>query len=602
MKPPARTASEIKTQILASMGITSPDLFITGGQIVNTITKEVYTADIATKRNRIVRVGDISDLNSKYSKVDRIVLDGEYVIPGLIDTHLHTESTFLPPTSFTKIALPRGTTTAVVDPHELTNVLGVKGLEFYFEETKNLPMEFLVEIPSCVPAAPSLETGPTILKADIYDNLVSSNNYFALAEMMNFPGVIYGDDDVMQKLSLAERAGKIIEGHAPELQGNELQAYLTGGISSCHESISVDEVLEKLRLGMKIQLREGSFARNLKVLAYGIFKEFGSENSVWSRCITCSDDKHPDDILQQGHIDHSVRMLINDVGLDPITAIQTATINPSLHLQRPDLGILAPGKAANILVINNLERFDVKEVVSQGRHVACGNKLLVDLNLKTYPDWVLQTVKPKRVPTLDDFCINAPIIEGEILTNVIGVLEHSLVTDHLQINIPIKQSQVHLKDDIAYFFLIDRHGNTGNFSKALVSGFGFNGKVGIASTVAHDSHQLLIVGNDSKCMYQAMQNVIKSNGGQSIVALQDDEVVSKTLPLPYAGLMSLDEPEKVAELMQEMKEFSQTYVKGISEPFMSLSFMALPVIPKLKLTDKGLVDVQKFQLIELFIL
>ncbi len=597
-----RTPQEIERQVAVSMGDSPPDLMINNGNIVNVMTGEIYEADIALKDNRIVRVGDITDIKTKYPNIGEINCAGSYLIPGLIDTHLHTESTLLTPTSFTKLALPRGTTCAVVDPHEIGNVLGIRGLEIYIEEVRRLPIEFLVEIPSCVPAAPILETGANILTSDDYVPLVNDNRFFALAEMMNFPGVIYRDQDVMRKLSLAENAGLIIEGHAPALTGKDMQAYLTAGISSCHESIGVSEVVDKLRAGCKIQLREGSFARNLIELGTGIKSQMENAISPWDNVIICSDDRHADDLLDFGHLDHSLRLLVNEVGLDPVKAIQICTINPANHLLRPDLGAIAPGKIANIVKINNLTDFKVGDVISQGKHVVHDHKLLVDLTENHYPDWALNTVKPRFIPDESQFNISGPLEteEGKRKAHIIGVIEHSLITDHFIEEVMIENNKVVLENGLDYFFLLDRHGKTGNFSKSLVKGFNFDGNVAIASTVAHDSHQLLIIGNNSRCMYYAMKELLNSNGGQSIVIENDRGIERKTLPLPYAGLMSIDKPELVAEKMKDMKEFSQKVVMGISEPFMSLSFLALPVIPSLKLTDKGLVDVNKFEVIELF--
>ncbi len=597
-----RTPEVLAEQINASMARIAPDLVITGGEIVNVITGEIYKADVAIKSDRIVRVGDISDIISNFRDIKNIDATGSYVIPGLIDTHLHTESTFLTPSRFAKTVIPRGTTTVVVDPHEITNVLGLKGLEIYVEETKNLPLEFLVELPSCVPAAPSLETGPNILNGLEYNNLLNNGDYFALAEMMNFPGVINTDPEVMMKLSFAEKYGKITEGHAPGLMGKELQAYITAGVCSCHESFMVDEAIEKLRLGMKVQLREGSFAKNLLELAHGIKDKLSHATSPWDNVIICSDDRHADELIDTGHLDNSLRMMVNQVGIDPITAIQISTINPANHLSRPDLGAIAPGKTANINIIDNLSDFNILDVISKGQHVAHNGELLCSIKSPTLPDWALNTFKPKFIPQLGDYEISAPhqISDDILKAHVIGVLEHSLITDHFIEEVKIENGKVVLADsnDLAYFFLLDRYGNTSNFSKSLVKGFGFEGPVGIASTVAHDSHQLLITGNDPLAMQQAFKNLQITKGGQTIVT--GEELKSETLALPYAGLMSIEDPLTIADSMSKMKQLSKSVVKGISEPFMALSFMALPVIPKLKLTDKGIVDVEKFELIDLF--
>jgi adenine deaminase len=599
---PYRTPEILAEHINASMARIAPDLIISGGELVNVITGEIYNADLAIKSDRIVRVGDISDITSDFKDVKTIDASGSYVIPGLIDTHLHTESTFLTPSRFAKTVIPRGTTTVVVDPHEITNVLGLRGLEIYVAETKNLPLEFLVELPSCVPAAPSLETGPNTLSGIEYNNLLNNGDYFALAEMMNFPGVINTDPEVMMKLSFTEKYGKITEGHAPGLMGRELQAYITAGVSSCHESFMVDEAVEKLRLGMKIQLREGSFAKNLLELGRGIKNKLSHAKNPWDNVIICCDDRHADELIDIGHLDHSLRLMVNEVGIDPITAIRISTINPARHLSRPDLGAIAPGKTANINIINNFSDFKMLDVISKGQHVAHNNELLLKIKSPMLPDWAMDTFKPKFIPQLSDFSISAPneISNDKLKAHVIGVLEHSLITDHFIEGVRIEDGKVVLDDsnDLAYFFLLDRYGNTANFSKSLVKGFGFEGPVGIASTVAHDSHQLLITGNDPLAMQQAFKNIQKAKGGQTIVT--GEEHSGETLALPYAGLMSIEDPVTIGNAMSKMKKLSKTVVKGISEPFMALSFMALPVIPKLKLTDKGLVDVEKFELIDLF--
>jgi adenine deaminase len=606
MKKYYRTPEELNRQIASSMGDTQPDLLIKNGTLVNVATGEIYQADIATKDDIIVRVGDCSDFNSKYSNLHTIDATNSYIIPGLIDSHLHTESTLLTPTNFTTITLPRGTTTVVVDPHEIGNVLGLKGLELYIQETISLPLEFLVEVPSCVPAAPSLETSSNILTNKELQPLLEDNRYFALAEMMNFPGVIFRDPDVLAKLSIAEKNHKILEGHSPGLRGKELQAYLTAGIRSCHESFQVDEVIEKLRLGVSIQLREGSFAKNLLHLGKGIKNNLQEALSPWNHVIIASDDRHADDLVDFGHLDHSLRLLVNEVGLDPVTAIQICTINPARHLLRPDIGMVAPGRKANFSIINNLSSFTIKDVVSQGKHVAHNGKLLTPLSDQNYPDWALKTVKPKFIPKLEDFTIQSPknIDEEKITAHIIGGLEHSLITDHIMEPVKIEENQVvidYKQKDLSYFFLLDRYGTTNHFSKSLVTGFKFDKLGAFASTVAHDSHQLIVAGNDPQCMFNAVKSVISIDGGLAITSkLSNDKIEVSSLGLPYAGLMSIEAPYEVGRKFKILKEKSKELTSGISEPFMALSFMALPVIPKLKLTDKGLVDVDKFEIIPLF--
>ena len=590
------------------MGEISPDLLLIGGNLVNVVTGEIIKADIAIKDNIIVRVGDCSDIIQKYgSQVKTVDCKDKYLLPGLIDTHLHTESTFLPPVQFGEVVLPHGTTTVVVDPHEITNVLGKKGLELYLEETKKSPLEFLVEIPSCVPSAPTLETSSNLLTADELRPVIQNKDYFALAEMMNFPGVIYRDQDVLKKLSYASEEGRILEGHSPGLRGKELQAYLTAGISSCHESFEVDEVIEKLRLGCFIQLREGSFAKNLVKLGKGIKKELVEAKSPWRNVIIASDDRHADDLINYGHLDHSLRLLVNEVELDPITAIQICTINPAMHLRRKDIGVIGPGKRANIVVVNDLNQFKVVDVINQGKHVAHdGDLIYKKLEHTDFPSWALRTVSPKYRPEEKDMIINGPagIEEGKVEAHVIGALDHSLMTEHYIEKVPIEQGSVILppEDDLTYFYLLDRYGLTDHFTKALCKGFQFTENGAIASTVCHDSHQLLLLGNDTKSLKTALDTVLRTNGGLVIVQNKNNNgsPIVETLPLPLAGIMSVDQPYSIAKKLARMKDISSQLCAGISEPFMALSFMALPVIPKLKITDKGLVDVEQFKVIDLF--
>lgn len=606
MKKYYRTPEILHSHIGASMGDLPPDILIMNGNLVNVSTGEIYQADVATKDNVIVRVGDCSDLISNFPNIKVINASNSFLLPGLIDSHLHTESTLLTPTNFTTLVLPRGTTTVVVDPHEIGNVLGLKGLELYVQETSALPLEFLVEIPSCVPAAPSLETASNILTSIELQPLLDDPRYFALAEMMNFPGVIYRDKDVLAKLSYAEKTGRIAEGHSPGLRGKELQAYLTAGIKSCHESVEVSEVIEKLRLGVSVQLREGSFAKNLLHLAKGIKNNLKEALTPWEHVIIASDDRHADDLIDYGHLDHSLRLLVNEVGLDPITAIQICTINPARHLLRPDLGNIAPGRKANLIIVDNLKQFTVRDVISQGKHVAHNGKLFSPFSNQSYPEWSLRTVKPIFIPELSDFSIFGPkdISDDKVTAHIIGGLNHSLITDHIIQKVSIEDNKVVINynnTDLSYLFLLDRYGLTNHFSKALVKGFKFTSLGAFASTVAHDSHQMVMAGNDQQCLLEAVRTLVSLNGG--LVLVQKDSngnLQNNSLPLPYAGLMSIEPPLTVGKKIKNLKIKARELTAGIPEPFMALSFMALPVIPKLKLSDKGIVDVDKFSIINLF--
>lgn len=601
-----RKIDQLESHIAASMGDIAPDLLIQGGEIVNVITGEIYNANIATKGDRIVRVGSTSDLVEKYGETKTIDATGSYLIPGLVESHLHIESTFLPPTYFAATVLPRGTTTAVVDPHEVMNVLGVRGLELFKNETKNLPLEILVEIPSCVPAAPPLETISQVVTVEEYERIISDPDYFALAEMMNFPGVLYRDKEVLAKLSLSEQFGKLVEGHSPGLSGKELQSYLTAGIWSDHEASEAAEAIEKLRLGMAVQIREGSFTKDLLKVGRGIMKELSGAKTPWQNVIIASDDRHADDLFAYGHLDHSLRLLVQEVGLDPVTAVQVCSYNVARYLRRSDIGLLGPGRRANIVRVDNLRDFTVLDVVAQGQHIAHAGKLLTPLQPPSYPDWALTTVKPLWVPEVNDIFVPGPpgLTTGTAKAHIIGIQDHSIVTDHIIREVTVEGGKVLLKpeDDLAMFFILNRYGQNKNFARSLISGFAFNQPVGFASTVAHDSHQLLIAGNDPPLIHAAMNLVLEANGGQAYATQNaGGEVESNILPLPYAGLMSNLPPAEVVARMTEMKEKAKKLSGKISEPFMALSFLGLPVIPKLKLTDKGLVDVEQFKVIDLYL-
>jgi adenine deaminase len=502
--------------------------------------------------------------------------------------------------NFAKIAAPSGTGAIVIDPHEIVNVSGVRAFNWLKESAVSLAplLNVWLEIPSCVPATPFETAGATLTVADVNDLFSKPNASYivGLAEMMNFPGVLSGNDQILRKISASSSAGKIVEGHAPGLTGRSLNGYLAAGIESDHEATTGEEALEKLRQGMKLQIRYGSLAKDLEPVVLSI-----ADQKIDTRhCMLVSDDRHPNDLLKAGHLNEALQECVR-LGVDPLEALQWVTINPMTHLRlNHQYGSIAPGKRANIALLSSLEKFSVAAVIHNGKLISRHKKLLISIPAVKPPQDFLQTMKLEKSLTVEDFQLRIRVRMDEAGANVIGVQEGSLLTKHLIKQVKITHQgifQPSIEDDILPIAVIERHGYGGHVSVGLVSGFGLHGGA-LASTVAHDSHNVIAVGTDSKFILKAVRELKTLGGG--ICAVNSDKAVS--LPLPICGLLSLDDAAEVSSQVDVLMSFIEQEIgTHLNNPPMSLSFLALPVIPTLKITDKGLFDVTKFEFIDVFI-
>ena len=571
----------LKEIIKYSRGEKKADLLLKNGRIINVFTGEVIQADVAVAHDIIVGIG------KGYSAFETIDVSGKFICPGFIDGHLHIESTMLTPYQFARAVLPHGTTTVICDPHEIANVLGVSGIHYMLEASESLPVSIFFMAPSCVPAT-HLETSGAALSSDDIAILLEHPRVLGLAEMMNFPGVIFQVPEVLAKLEVTQKRGMPIDGHAPGLTGRDLQAYIAAGIASDHECTRPEEALEKLRAGMYLMIRQGSAEHNLEDLLPVV----NVENS--RRCMFVSDDRHPDDLMDRGHMDYSIRLAVKK-GLNPVTAIQMVTLNPAEKFNLKDRGAIAPGYRADMVILNNLEEMLVEKVFARGQLVAEQGRVLPFLQPEVKSSTSSINIKSSKL----DFAI--PAKSKRI--RVIGVIKDQIVTEMLQLEAKIAEAKggnlavTDVERDILKLAVIERHRGTGNVGLGFVKGIGLK-KGAIASTVAHDSHNLIVVGANDADMKCAATFVTEMGGG--LIAVEDGQVKA-SLPLPVAGLMS-DEPlEKVRNKMDKLLSATKELGSPLANPFMTLSFLALPVIPALKLTDKGLVDVNKFEFVDLFI-
>ncbi len=578
-----------KKIIECAMANIKANIILRGGKYVNVYTREILNGDIVITEDKIVHIGEkTKEFEGENTQV--IELSEEVICPGLIESHVHIESSMLTLSEFTKAVIPHGTTTAVIDPHELVNVSGIPGLDILMDEAKRLPIRYLIEAPSCVPSLPGFETSGAVLDKSDIEKLMSREDIFALAEMMNYPGVFLGFEDVISKLDSAKKYGKIVEGHAPLLQGKELQAYIAAGISSDHEATSSEEALEKLRLGMKLQIRQGSFAKDLEKILTGLKKYQIDTRNI----IIASDDKNPVDLMDEGHLDSTYRLMLKS-GIDPLEALQMLTLNSATHLGLQDLiGGIAPGKNADIIVVDNLESFNVKLVISNGQIVFDQNKVIMKEKSKSYPNFILDTLSNLQIPTIEDLKIHTQKV-GKVNVKVIGVEEHSLVTQKLTANLKVENGIIipDIENDILPIVIINRHTQEKKIGKGFVKGLGIKGGA-LASTVAHDCHQLICTGTDYTLMLKAIETVKEMNGGQ-VVATKDGVT---SLQLNFAGIMSTKPLEQVVEETKTLHNALEQLNPRVSEPFMALAFIALPVIPHLKITDFGLIDADKFEIVE----
>lgn len=566
---------DLETIIKVAKGEEQADLVIKNANIINVLSGDFHKDDVAIVGNRIVGIG------KDYSGKEEIDIDGAYLSPSFIDGHVHIESSMVLPSEFARAVVPSGTTSVVADPHEIANVLGLQGISFIREASIDLPLDVFIMLPSCVPAT-NMETSGFELNNYELSVFIDKPWVLGIAEMMNFPGVLYRDKSVMDKILLGK--GKRIDGHAPGLSGKDLCAYIAAGISSDHECTNTQEAKDKLRLGMHMMVREGTVAKDLDALLPAI----QTHNS--RRCIFVTDDRSPKDL--NDHISMMVRKAV-EAGVAPITAIQMATINTAEYFRIPYLGAIAPGYKADMLVLENFSDFKPKLVFKSGKLAAKDGKLISDITQAHAP--VIRGSVNVRWIEKDHFKIKAEsenvktinIVPKQLLTN--GSIE--------KINVVDGYAQSNTEDDVLKIAVIERHRASGNIGIGFVKGFGLKSGA-IASTVAHDSHNMIIIGSNDEDMYYAAVELVKSQGGKIVV---ENGKTLAHLPLPVAGLMSDQKLEYVIEKSVSLAQAAQEIGCELEDPFLNMAFLSLPVIPELKITDKGLIDVNKFEITPLFV-
>lgn len=569
-----RTAEQLRRWIRAATGQAPVDLVLRGGKVADVFQGRLIPADVAVVDGIIVGWGEY----------DGPVLEvpGQVICPGLIDGHIHLESTMLSPPEFAKAVVPQGTTTVVADPHEIVNVAGVAGLEYILGFHGRLPLDLFVLLPSCVPASPFETNGADFGLADL-ERCRSLPGVLGLAEVMNFPGVVQADAEILAKLTLF--GDSIVDGHAPGLSGRDLNAYRLAGIGSDHESTAAAEAHDRLARGFYLMIREGSTAKNMADLLPAV-----TSNSL-RRVLLVSDDLHPEDLQGRGHVNALYKKAV-ELGCDPWTALTLVTLNPAEYFRLFDRGAVAPGYRADLVVVDSLETFRVQTVLKNGQVVAEQGKLASSLPSPASA----APHHPLQVKDLAPEVFSLPAA-GD-LVKVIGLIPGQILTERIIATTPKQDGLVRSDNlrDILKLAVIERHRGTGHIGLGLVHGFGLQ-RGALAATVAHDSHNLIVVGVSDVDMALAARHVVNLGGGLAVVA---DGKVLADLPLPVAGLMSLASLEEVTTRQAALQQACRALGLTIPDPFMALSFLALPVIPKLKLTDQGLVDVENFRLVPLF--
>jgi adenine deaminase len=529
------------------------------GNLVNPFTEEIYPAEIEIRDGMVECVRQIE---GKFN---------QYILPGFIDAHIHIESSMLTPSRFAEVVVPHGTTSVVSDPHEIANVMGTSGITYMIKDAATVPLNVFFTAPSCVPATP-FETSGAVIGSKGIAELLKDEKMVALGEMMNFPGVLSDDPEVMAKIALSKKYGKPVDGHAPLLTGDGLCKYVSAGISTDHECTIKEELIEKRKLGMKVMLRQGSSAKNL-----GDLIGAGGDFIV-------SDDKHPEDLLK-GHVDLMLKEAV-ELGEDPVKALKMVTINPAAHYNL-NSGLIAPGKPADIVIVEDLKNFEVKEVYINGNVAAREGKALFSVNpLELESTFKIDHKKPA------DFEISSSKEEEKV--RVIDVIEEQLLTEESEAVLSVVNGKIEpdIKNDILKIAVLERYGHN-KMSNAFVQGFGLK-KGAIASSVAHDSHNIIVVGTNSKDMADAVNILVKNNGG--LVAAFNGGIHS--LKLPIGGLMSTKTAEDVALKLEILHNALGDMGCKLASPFMTMSFLALLVIPKLKISDMGLFDVEKFDFVD----
>jgi adenine deaminase len=573
-----------------AMGKLKADLVIRNASLVNVNTREILQEqDVAVKKDRIALVGNADHTIGNATEV--LNANGRYLVPGFIDGHVHIESAMVTASEFAKAVVPRGTTTVFIDPHEIANVLGMNGVRFFLREANGLPLKILVTFPSCVPAAPGYETNGATIGLNEVEEALRWKGVVALGEMMNYPGVISGDPQVHSEIAATLRAGRVVEGHAVDLYDRKLAAYAASGITSCHESTRKIQAVQRLRFGMYAMFREASASHDIAETVRSI-----TEEKLDSRhaCLV-TDDRDPSGILREGHIDYVIRRAI-DEGVDPVTAIQMATLNTAEHYEcARELGSIAPARYADMVILDKLETVSVDTVIADGKVVSERGNMVANLVSPTFPDFVRHTIHLRQLPNLIDLKIPTKTSGKSIRVRAIGVNPTTIITHGLESETQVKNGEAiaNPDDDILKIAVLERHRATGNIGNAFVKGFGLK-EGAVASTVAHDSHNLVVAGANATDMLAAIKFLVDSDGG--LIVVNNGKSLAH-VPLPIAGLMSDMSVKVVSRQIQELKEALSKMGCTLPAPYMTLAFTTLSLIPELRITDKGLLDTVNFKFV-----
>ncbi|HOH05891.1 MAG TPA: adenine deaminase [bacterium] len=567
----------VKELIQAARHQIKCSLVLRNARVINVYSGEIVLSDVAVYRDTIVGLG------SGYRGEEEVDLKGMHLAPGFIDGHVHIESSMVEVPQFGRAVVPLGTTSVIADPHEIANVLGYEGIRYMMDASKYNPLNVFFMLSSCVPSSPLESAGSELRAFDIFPFL-RERWVLGLGEMMNYPGVLNAEPDVLDKIKIV--TDKRIDGHAPGLSGADLAAYIAAGVESDHECTTVEEAREKLALGMYIMIREGSGTKNL----HDLLPLVTPENE--RRCFFCTDDRHPDDILREGHVNYIIKSAIK-AGLNPVTAVRMATLNTAEYFGLRKLGGIGPGKLADMVVFDDFDSFHIHKVYKNGALVA--------------QDGVPVYEVPVRKPAMLRSSVNIKWLEGDEFSipvtgkrcRVIGVIPDQIVTQFFEMEPSVRDGHV-ISDperDLVRLYVLERHRASGNIGKGLMTGFGLK-RGAIASSIGHDSHNIIAAGISDRDIMKAVTTINKMGGG---IAVVDNSTVLEALELPIAGLMSNKPIEFVSSRTRDLIAACRSLGIALEDPLMTLSFMALPVIPRLKLTDRGLVDVEKFAHVDLFL-
>jgi len=576
-----------------AMGRIPADTVILNGKWVAVQSGEIVAGtDIAIKDGHIAYVGE--DASHTIGKKTRIIdAKNRFIVPGLLDGHMHVESGMVTVTEFVRAVAVRGTTGMFIDPHEIANVFGLRGVKLMVDEAQKQPIHVWVQMPSCVPSAPGMETPGASIGPKEVAKAMQWKGIIGLGEMMNFPGVVMGDRNMLDEISITHAAGKTVGGHyaSPDI-GLPFHGYVAGGAEDDHEGTRLEDAVKRVRQGMKAMLRYGSAWLDVAPQVKAITK-LGLDSR---RFILVTDDSHAGTLTKEGHMDRVLRHAI-DEGLDPMTAIQMMTINTAEHFGlSKEMGMIAPGRWADVVLVKDLKKFKADVVIAKGQVIAESGKWKVGLPKFSYPSWVTKSVKLKRSLKASDFKLTTKSQKPKVKANVIGVIENQAPTKHLTFTMQTDNGEIKadMKRDIAKVALVERHKGTGGVMMGFVSGFGFTSKCAVASTVAHDSHHMIVVGTDDASMAAAANSLARSGGGQVVV--RNGKVIGK-VELKIAGLMSTQKADVVAKKAESILKGFKSCGCKLNNPNMQLSLLALVVIPELRISDMGLVDVTQFKFI-----